>query len=205
MKLIDDWRPRGCKTEKDLERSLHRRLEKNLENADIIMQYAVGRVKGDIVVDHEILIELKDKLKSTGELQRLLGQLDIYDARWKGNVIVVVCGDSQRDLVKTLRKKVAALKPQKFLLTIKAHSLVRRRAVAPRKDDSQRIVELARKVGEEARKLRTEHDIKTVASIPAAAVAAMLGEDYELVMPVLEYLEREGKADQDVWGRWIIK
>ena len=114
IKLIDDWHPRGCKTEKDLERSLHRHLEKSLPKSEIIMQYASGRVKGDIAVDGEILIEIKDSLKSTGQLQRLLGQLELYAAQWKGKVIVLVSGDSQRDLVNTLTKKIETLKGSAF-------------------------------------------------------------------------------------------
>jgi hypothetical protein len=110
MKLIDGWHPRSCKTEKDFELSLHRHLEKNLPHADVIKQYAAGRVKGDIVVDGNVLIEIKDSLETTGQLQRLLGQLDIYHTQWKGKVIVLVCGDVQRDLMKTLNLKVEALK-----------------------------------------------------------------------------------------------
>lgn len=110
MKLIDAWHPRGCKTEKDFERSLQRHLEKNLPNADIIAQYASGRVKGDIAVDAQILIEIKDSLKSTSQLQRLLGQLEIYNSQWKGKVIVLICGEAQRDLVNTLKKKIEELK-----------------------------------------------------------------------------------------------
>lgn len=109
-KLIDAWHPRGCKTEKDFERSLQKHLEKNLPNADVIAQYASGRVKGDIAVDGEVLIEIKDSLKSTAQLQRLLGQLEIYNTQWKGKVIVLICGDSQRDLVNTLKKKIDDLK-----------------------------------------------------------------------------------------------
>lgn len=135
IKLIDAWHPRGCETEKDLERSLHRHLEKNLENADVIKQYAAGRVKGDIVVDHAVLIELKDSLKSTGQLQRLLGQLDIYRAQWKGEVVVVICGDSQRDLVKVLEKKVEDLKPENFF-SEQTIFLVLRGSAAPKKEKS---------------------------------------------------------------------
>jgi nitrate reductase NapAB chaperone NapD len=133
IKLIDDWHPRGCKTEKDFERSLHRHLEKKLEKSDVIMQYASGRVKGDICVDHTVLIEIKDSLKSTGQLQRLLGQLEIYDAQWKGKVVVVICGDTQRDLLKQLDKKVESLKPgvldifaeQKIFLVVRGVAPVR--------------------------------------------------------------------------------
>ncbi len=136
IKLIDSWRPRSCKTEKDLERSLHKHLQKNLESLDVIMQYAAGRVKADIVVDDKILIEIKDSLKSTGQLQRLLGQLDIYAAQWKGKVIVVICGDSQRDLVKVLEKKVEALKPDSYY-SEQSIFLVVRGAGAPREEKSR--------------------------------------------------------------------
>ena len=87
IKLIDAWHPRACKTEKDLERSLHKHLEKNLPDLDVQMQYASGRVKGDICVDHKVLIELKDSLKSTGQLQRLIGQLDLYASQWKKEAV----------------------------------------------------------------------------------------------------------------------
>ena len=112
LKLIEDWHPRGCKTEKDFERSLHRHLEKNPPSSEVIMQYASGRIKGDIGIDGQVLIEIKDSLKSTGQLQRLLGQLELYNGLWKGKVIVLVCGDSQRDLVNGLTKKIKALKDQ---------------------------------------------------------------------------------------------
>ena len=137
IKLIDDWRPRKCETEKDFERSLHKHLEKNLEKSDVIKQYAAGRVKGDIVVDGKILIEIKDSLKSTGQLQRLLGQLEIYATQWKGNVIVVICGGSQRDLLKLLNNKVESLKPQPALLDLFPEQnifLVVRGAGAPREE-----------------------------------------------------------------------
>jgi hypothetical protein len=114
MKLIDAWHPRGCKTEKDLERSLHKHLEKNFPDLDVQMQYASGRVKGDICVDHKVLIELKDSMKSTGQLQRLMGQLDLYASQWKKEVIVVICGDSQRDLVKAVTTKIKSLEPVGF-------------------------------------------------------------------------------------------
>lgn len=128
LKLIDDWRPRSCKTEKDLERSLHRHLEKNLPSSEIVMQYASGRVKGDLGIDGQILVEIKDSLKSTAQLQRLMGQLDLYNGLWKGTVIVVICGDSQRDLVNALTKKVESLR-QDFLTELfeerKIHLVVR--------------------------------------------------------------------------------
>ena len=132
INLIDAWHPRGCETEKDLERSLHKHLEKNFPDFDVQKQYASGRVKGDICVNHAVLIELKDSLESTGQLQRLLGQLDLYDSQWKKEVVVVVCGDSQRDLVKRLMAKVESLKPKGFFDEQKIF-LVVRGSGAPRK------------------------------------------------------------------------
>jgi hypothetical protein len=139
VKLIDDWHPRGCKTEKDLERSLHKHLEKNLTSSEIIMQYASGRIKGDIAVDGNILIEIKDSLKSTGQLQRLLGQLELYAAQWKGKVIVLVSGDSQRDLVNTLTKKIETLKEQSsfFLFGEDKYFLVLRGSAQPKEKPSE--------------------------------------------------------------------
>jgi len=99
-----------------------------LPSSEIIMQYASGRVKGDIGIDGQILVEIKDDLKSTGQLQRLMGQLDLYNGLWKGKVIVVICGDSQRDLVNALTKKVESFKSD-FLTELfeakKIHLVVR--------------------------------------------------------------------------------
>jgi len=138
LKLIDDWHPRGCKTEKDLERSLHKHLEKNLPSSEIIMQYASGRIKGDIGIDGHILIEIKDGLKSTGQLQRLLGQLELYAALWKGKVIVIINGDAQRDLVNSLTTKVKALKNQSasFLSDESRYHLVIRGSGKPKEESA---------------------------------------------------------------------
>jgi hypothetical protein len=134
-KLIDDWHPRGCKTEKDFERSLQRHLQKNLENSEVIPQYASGRVKGDIAIDGEILIEIKDSLKSTAQLQRLLGQLELYNTLWKGKVIVIICGESQKDLVNALNKKIEDLKASTTFLLFSDQKifLVVRGSGAPKK------------------------------------------------------------------------
>ena len=71
-------------------------------------------MKSDIVVDDHVLIELKAGLNSTAKLQRLLGQIELYESNWKGEVIVVICGDADRDLLKTLRKKIESYAPSFF-------------------------------------------------------------------------------------------
>jgi hypothetical protein len=112
--FVQSWRPRNCESEKEFERSLKKHLEKNLPKSDVISQFAQGRMKGDIVVDDRILIELKADLNSTAKMQRLLGQIDDYESKWKGEVIVVICGDVDRDLLKTLRKKIESYAPSFF-------------------------------------------------------------------------------------------
>jgi hypothetical protein len=101
----------------------------------VISQYASGRVKGDIAVDAEVLIEIKDSIKSTAQLQRLLGQLEIYNSQWKGKVVVLICGDSQRDLVNTLRKKIEDLKASTtfFIFTDQKIFLIVRGSAAEKK------------------------------------------------------------------------
>jgi len=103
--LAESWRPRKCKTEKEYELSLFRHLEKNLEQSDIIRQYAVGRIRGDIVVDKTILIEIKKGLDSMSQYQRLKGQIDDYANQWDGYVLLVFCGDVQRDLKKEIERQ----------------------------------------------------------------------------------------------------
>lgn len=134
MKLIDAWHPRGCKTEKDLERSLQKHLQKNLPSSDVIAQYASGRVKGDIAVDGEVLIEIKDGLRSTAQLQRLLGQLELYNSLWKGKVIVLISGNSQQDLVNALNKKIEELKEKTTFLIFSDQKifLILRGSAAPK-------------------------------------------------------------------------
>lgn len=110
-KLIEEWRPRRCTTEKDYERSLVRYLQANLEGKDVVPQYASGRVRGDIVVDEQILIEIKTKLDSTAKLQKLLGQIELYEREWKKQVIVVICGETDPNLAKQIRNSTERRRP----------------------------------------------------------------------------------------------
>lgn len=73
---IESWRPRGCKTEKDYENSLVKKLRKELVNQTIIQQYGSGRQRVDIVVHNKVPIEVKKDLKTTAALQRAIGQLN---------------------------------------------------------------------------------------------------------------------------------
>lgn len=108
LALVEKWRPRNCKTEKDYERSLFNHLQKNLEKSDVIKQYAVGRIRGDIVIDKKILIEIKKDLDSMSQYQRLKGQIDDYGRQWDGRVVIIFCGEVQRDLKKEIEKQASS-------------------------------------------------------------------------------------------------
>ncbi len=99
--LIKEWRPRSCKTEKDYEESLYNYLEKQLEGKEITKQYGMGRSRVDLAVNKKVYIELKKDLKNTGQLQRLIGQLEIY-SKDLSNIIIVICGDVDNNLLKQL-------------------------------------------------------------------------------------------------------
>src|SRR5437773_1954658 len=73
--LFNEWNPKGCKTEKQFERSFYDHLTRNLANVIITPQYAHGRFKADMLVGNKILIEIKTNLVTASEYQRLVGQL----------------------------------------------------------------------------------------------------------------------------------
>lgn len=104
---IESWRPRGCKTEKDYERSLVKKLEKELVKQTITPQWASGRQRIDIVVHGKVPIEIKKDLNSTAALHTTIGQLNQYLRDWDG-IILVLCGDIAGDLLKDLQKYVAS-------------------------------------------------------------------------------------------------
>lgn len=103
-KLIKEWKPRGCETEKDYENSLYSYFEKVLEGKEITKQHGVGRSKVDIAVGKKVFVELKKDLKTTGQLQRLIGQIEIYEKPLE-NVIVILCGEVDKNLLKQLIDK----------------------------------------------------------------------------------------------------
>ena len=100
---IEAWRPRGCRTEKDYERSLVKKLREELVNETITPQYGSGRTRVDIMVHDKVPIEVKKDLTSTAAFQRTIGQLDAYFKTY-GGVILVLCGSVSPDFLKELQK-----------------------------------------------------------------------------------------------------
>lgn len=101
--LIGKWRPKGCTTEKDYERSLYDFLHEKLPDIQVTKQYAIGRVKADIVVGNKVIIELKNNLQSPSDYNRLVGQLTAYK-NWSGGVIVILCGATDKNIAKEVEK-----------------------------------------------------------------------------------------------------
>ena len=106
--LIDRWKPRGCKTEKDYELSLYEFLHKELGETQITKQYAHGRVRADLVVAAKVIIELKTNLDSTGKFQRLIGQMSAYE-EWDGKVVILLTGKTDENLLKELKSQMKKL------------------------------------------------------------------------------------------------
>lgn len=103
--LIEKWKLRNCKTEKQYETSLYNYLHENLTELQITKQYARGRIRADIAVEEKVIIELKNNLDATGKYQRLVGQLVTYKD-WGGSVFIVLCGTTDRNLLKELKSHI---------------------------------------------------------------------------------------------------
>ncbi len=95
--LVNEWKARSCKTEKDYEKSLYAFLLDALDGIQITKQFASGRVRADVVVGDKVIVELKVNLDSMGKFHRLIGQLESY-TEWRGHVLVVLLGATDPNL-----------------------------------------------------------------------------------------------------------
>ena len=107
--MIHQWLPENYLSEYDFEKSLHNFLKKELPWVKITRQYSSGRVKCDLAVGKDVMIELKVDFKSTQKLQRLIGQLEIYRKEWDKPIIVVLIGETAEDLLHDLNKHTQQL------------------------------------------------------------------------------------------------
>jgi len=101
--LIEQWHPRKCNTEKDYEKSLYRFLRNKLEDIQVTKQFARGRIRADLVVGDDVIVELKNNLKTTARYQRLIGQITVYK-EWDGQIIIVLVGETDPNLYKEVMK-----------------------------------------------------------------------------------------------------
>ena len=100
--------PGTLKTEAQYEKSLYDFLHDNLESIQVTKQYARGRIRADIVVNDDVIVEMKNNLDTTGKMQRLVGQLETYK-KWDGSIIVLVCGTIESNLRKELKGVIKAI------------------------------------------------------------------------------------------------
>ena len=110
VKEINNWNPRGCKSEKDYEESLYKKLHSVLGDINIKKQYPIKEYKIDLMVDDHFLIEMKYNFKTKAESQRLYGQLINYmnytDIGLLSSqpIIVLICGECEPSMKKDLIK-----------------------------------------------------------------------------------------------------
>lgn len=105
VSLLDRWRPRNCKSEKDYENSLYKYLHAELGDIQITKQYAKGRIRADLVIGTKIIVELKYNLDTTAKYQRLIGQLVDYK-EWEGSVVILLTGETDPNLRKQLNEYI---------------------------------------------------------------------------------------------------
>src|SRR5262245_29580203 len=86
--LVERWKPINCAVEKDYEDSLYEFLHQQLPSVQVARQWAFGRTRIDMRVGDKVMIELKTNLDTTGEYQRLLGQ--ILELKKREEPIVVI-------------------------------------------------------------------------------------------------------------------
>ncbi len=102
-RLIKEWNPEGCASERECEDSLYLFLHARLDDKQIIRQYGKGRARVDLMVDDKVMVELKYALTSTSEYQRLVGQLVEYKD-WHKDILVVLVGETEPSLLKQLQR-----------------------------------------------------------------------------------------------------
>src|SRR6266850_8064666 len=103
--LVEKWDSSGCSSEKQCEESLYSFLHAQLPDMQIVQQYGRGRTHVDLMVGEKVMIELKYALSSTGEYQRLVGQLVDYKD-WGKQFILVLAGETEPNLFKQLDKEL---------------------------------------------------------------------------------------------------
>lgn len=101
VQLIIAWRPGFLDTEREYEASLYGYLHEIMADTQITRQFAMGRIRADIVVGNHTLIEIKKSLDTTCKYHRLVGQITDF-GDWGGDVLVVLCGWTDPHLRKKL-------------------------------------------------------------------------------------------------------
>lgn len=113
--LIEACDLSGCTSERDAEDRLYEYLHEKLSSTQVVRQYGRARAKVDLMVNDEVMIEIKFGLRTTSEYQRLKGQIDDY-LDWKKVLIIVLVGQSDPALVKDLKTFIEKVNTQVVIL-----------------------------------------------------------------------------------------
>jgi len=112
LKLVKKWEPQPSPNELSYRNSLITHLREHLRNVQRIEpEYRHLGTTTDIYIkqsgffsNSEVFVELKRNLRSKGEFDRLVGQIESLQPK-KNAVIVVLCGETNLTLVARLRDK----------------------------------------------------------------------------------------------------
>lgn len=106
---IEDWSSSSIfDKESEVEQEVTAFLKEKFPRLVVRNQFRHDRVIADILVEEKVAIEIKLNLKSTNELNRLLGQIDHY-YEWGVYLIVLLVGDCPDDFKSKIQKKLARL------------------------------------------------------------------------------------------------
>jgi hypothetical protein len=108
LKKIKDWQPENCKKETDFKKSLYDYLHIQFPNKQITNEPGYYRIKADITIDENFIIELKYNLKTIPKLTNLKGQIVNYQ-KLKGIIIIVLCGETEANIKKDIEKHINEL------------------------------------------------------------------------------------------------
>lgn len=105
IEIIKNWEPEYDNGEKEIKLSLYEELKKELKGQRIIKEYGLERERVDIVVSDNVPIEIKLNLVDKNEIQRALGQLELYLRKWPV-IYLILCGDISEDFLFALKKQI---------------------------------------------------------------------------------------------------
>ncbi|OFW11045.1 MAG: hypothetical protein A3H27_17750 [Acidobacteria bacterium RIFCSPLOWO2_02_FULL_59_13] len=106
LSLVREWNPPSYRLEAEYEKSLHSFLKEHLPFVKVTRQYGAARIKCDIAVQKDVMIELKVGFKSTQKLQRLIGQIDLFKREWDKPLIIVLLGKTEEDILHELHSSI---------------------------------------------------------------------------------------------------
>tara|TARA_B100000886_G_scaffold66812_1_gene41956 strand:- start:784 stop:1281 length:498 start_codon:yes stop_codon:yes gene_type:complete len=119
IKILKNWKPRGCKSEKQYETKLMSKFKKEFDDLKseehkgsrlVLKGQGDGRNIYDIVIDDKYFIELKYNLDSTGKMDRLIGQLDRYLKKINSeDFFLILCGKTEDNLLDRIKEKCEEL------------------------------------------------------------------------------------------------